>query len=142
MLAQSLVQTGQSSAAADLLKEFKETPNLAERAEVLEELGRWCLDHNQVGEAVTYLEESVKLAPETASAWYSLSSAYSLQGQSEKSQSAMAVSQETRQRLQRFGVIVAELNTHPQLLNLRIEAAQILFKQDMGRGQCSDLSPR
>ncbi len=133
MLAQSLVQTGQSSAAADLLKEFKETPNLAERAEVLEELGRWCLDHNQVGEAVTYLEESVKLAPETASAWYSLSSAYSLQGQSEKSQSAMAVSQETRQRLQRFGVIVAELNTHPQLLNLRIEAAQILFKQDMGR---------
>jgi Tfp pilus assembly protein PilF len=133
MLAQSLIQTGQSTAAADLLKEFKETPILAERAEVLEALGRWCLDQNQVDEAVVYLEESVKLAPEAAPAWHSLASAYSLQGQLEKSKHALSVSQETQKRLQRLGVIVVEISAHPQLLNLRIEAAQILFEQDMGR---------
>ena len=133
MLAQSLIQTGQSTAAAELLKEFKETSNLAERAEVLEELGRWCLDQGQVDEAVAYLEESVKLAPEAAPAWHSLASAYSLQGQLEKSKHALSVSQETQKRLQRLGVIVVEISAHPELLNLRIEAAQILFEQDMGQ---------
>ena len=133
MLAQSLIETGQSTAAAELLREFKETPNLAERADVLEELGRWCLDQGQVDEAVAYLEESVKLAPEAAPAWHSLASAYSLQGQLEKSKHALSVSQETQKRLQRLGVIVVEISAHPQRLDLRIEAAQILFQQDMGR---------
>lgn len=133
MLARSLIQTGQSTAAVELLKEFQETPNLAERAEVLEELGRWCLDQSQVDEAVTHLEESVKLAPETASAWHSLASAYSLQGQIAKFQHALSVSQETQRRLQRLGVLIVEINAHPQQLPLRIEAAQILFKQGMGR---------
>lgn len=133
MLAQSLIQIGQSAAAVELLREFQETPNPAERAEVLEELGRWCLDQSQMDEAVTHLEESVKLAPEVASAWHSLASAYSLQGQIAKSQHALSVSQETQLRLQRLGVLVVEINAHPQLLDLRIEAAQILFQQGMGR---------
>ena len=133
MMARSLIQTGQSAAAAELLKEFQETPSIADRAKVLEELGRWCLDQSQADEAVTYLKESVKLAPEAASAWYSLASAYSLQGQLDKSKYALSISQETKQRLQRFGLIVVELNTHPELLDIRIEAAQILFKQGMDR---------
>ncbi len=133
MMARSLIQTGQSSAAAELLEEFKDTPNRADRAQVLEELGRWCLDQSRAGEAVEHLEESVKLAPETASAWYSLASAYSLQGQLDKSKFALSVSQETKRRLQRLGLIVVELSTNPQNLDLRVEAGQILFQQGMDR---------
>lgn len=131
LLARSLIQTGQSPAAGLLLREFKETPNPAARAEVLKELGRWCLDQGQSQEAVASLEESVKLAPEVAPAWHALASAYALQGQREKSQQALSISQETQLRLQRLGVVVVEISTNPQSLALRIEAAQILFQQGM-----------
>ncbi len=131
LLSKCLVQTGQSAEARTLLNEFHETPKAVDRAEVLEELGRLCVDQGQAAEAVGYLEESVRLAPEAAPAWHSLSSAYSLQGNLEKSKQALATSQESLLRLQRLGVIVVELSTHPEALGLRIEAAQILFKQGM-----------
>ena len=82
---------------------------------------------------MAYLEESVKLAPEVGPAWHSLSSAYTLQGNREKSQRALAISQETQLRLQRLGLIVTEISAKSQALDLRIEAAQILFKQGMDR---------
>ena len=131
LLAKSLIQTSQSPAAGALLTEFQATPNPEARAVVLEELGRWNLDQGQADEAVKHLEEAVKLAPETASAWHALSSAYSLQGHPEKAKNALETSQASQKRLQRFAEVIVDLNVNPRSLPLRVEAAQILFQQGL-----------
>ena len=130
-LAKCLVRTDQADEARSLLEKFKNTEDRVTRAEILEELGRWFLDRNQVDEAFTSLQECTRIAPENFSAWHALSTAYSMRGQADKASEALKRSQDGQLRAQRLFAVATELTRTPQSTALRLEAADIMFKQGM-----------
>ncbi len=130
-LAKCLVRTDQSGEAQSLLDRFKSTDDRVTRAEILEELGRWLLDRNQVDKAFACLQECIQIAPENFSAWHALSVVYSMRGEAEKASEALKRSQDTQQRVQRLLAIAGELTQTPESKALRLEAADIMFAQGM-----------
>lgn len=133
LLAKSLVEIESPEEAKVLLLRFKDTPNTAIRAQILEELGRWHSDRDEPETAVAYLEESVRLAPESTSAWHSLASVYSMLGKSDEALKAQDLSRITRDRCQRLFNVVTEISAKPDSTSLRLEAASILFDQGMDK---------
>jgi Tfp pilus assembly protein PilF len=131
LLAKCLIQLDGADKAKALLLEFRNSPNEAVRSQILEELGRWHSDRNEPETAVGYLEETVRLAPESTSAWHTLSTVYAMLGRSEDAERAQTVSHTTQQRSQRLFNVVTELSAKPESIQLRLEAASILFEQKM-----------
>ncbi len=132
-LAKCLVRIDRSDEARSLLKSFENAADRVTRAEILEELGRWHLDRQEVDEAFQYLQECVRIAPENFSAWHALSTAYSMQMQSEKASDALNRSLAAQQRAQRLFVIANELSHDPMSITLRLEASDIMFQQGMNQ---------
>jgi len=130
-LAKCLVRIDRSDEAKALLETHKDTEDRVTRAEILEELGRWFLDRQQVDQGIEYLQESVRIAPESSSGWHALSIAYSMKGQPQKASEAMKLSEESQLRTQRFFAVATELSNNPQSISLRLEAADIMFTQGL-----------
>lgn len=133
LLAKGLVQIDAAQKAQALLLEFKDTPNLPVRSLILEELGRWHMDRDEPEIALGYLAESVRLAPESTSAWHSLSVVYSMLGRSNEAGHAQEVSHQTQQRCQRLFNAVTALSAKPESIELRMEAATVLFEQRLDK---------
>ena len=131
LLAKCLIQIDRSQEAQALLFKFRDTPNLPVRSLILEELGRWHMERDEAAMALDYFKESVRLAPESSSAWHSLSIVYSMLGNSKESENAKEVSQQTQQRCQRLFNAVTALSAKPESIELRMEAARVLFEQGM-----------
>lgn len=130
-LAKCLVRIDQSDEARSLLEKFENTADRVTRAEILEELGRWYLDRQEVDQAFQFLHECIKIAPENFSAWHALSTAYAMEGQSEKARDALERSLASQQRAQRLFVVANELSHDPTSIVLRLEASDIMFQQGM-----------
>ncbi|MEJ7592317.1 MAG: tetratricopeptide repeat protein [Planctomycetaceae bacterium] len=133
LLAKALVQIDSAQEAQTLLLKYKDTPNVPVRVKILEELGRWHSDRDESEIALGYLQESVRLAPESTSAWHSLSVVYSMLGKSKEAANAQEVSHQTQQRCQRLFNAVTELSAKPESIELRMEAATVLFEQGMDK---------
>ena len=114
-----------------MLEKFENTADRVTRAEILEELGRWYLDRQEVDQAFQFLHECIKIAPENFSAWHALSTAYAMEGQSEKARDALERSLASQQRAQRLFVVANELSHDPTSIVLRLEASDIMFQQGM-----------
>lgn len=130
-LAKCLMRIDRSDEARSLLQKFENAADRVTRAEILEELGRWHLDRQEVDQAFQYLQECIRIAPENFSAWHALSTAYSMQGQSEKASDSLKRSLVAQQRVQRLFVIANELSHDPGAITLRLEASDIMFQQGM-----------
>ncbi len=130
-LAKCLVRTDRPDEARGLLEKFRDTEDRVTRAEILEELGRWLLDRNQVDEAFVCLQECIRIAPENFSAWHALSTAYSMTGEAEKASEALKRSQDSQRRVQRLFAVAGELTHAPLSTALRLEAAEIMFQQGL-----------
>lgn len=131
LLAQCWVETDNAEKAKTLLQRYEDTPNEAIRAMILAELGRWYSDRDAPEKALEYLQQSVKLAPESASAWHSLSSVFSMLGRHDEAVNAQNVSRITQQRCQRLFDVITKLSAKPESIQLRLDAASILFEQGM-----------
>ena len=133
LLAKCLIQLDGAEKAKALLLEFRNSPNIAVQSQILEELGRWYSDCDDPETAVGYLEETVRLAPESTSAWHTLSTVYSMLGRSDDAERAQNVSHTTQQRCQRLFNVITRLSANPESIQLRLEAASILFEQKMDK---------
>lgn len=130
-LAKCYVSLGQTDNARALLMGHLSAEDTEIRARIEEELGRVYLYENQGEEAVRYLKKAVSTAPESASAWHALSSAYGLEGNPDAAAEALQTSRDIRARSDRLGEIVQKLASESQSVDLRMEAVDILLQQGM-----------
>lgn len=130
-LAMCLVQTGESETARSLLEDFQATHDPEIQAQILEQLGRWHLDHGDAPQAVELLKQAVAASPQTSTAWHSLAGAYTMLGDVKLAEQAATTSRETEQRCLRLVEVVTQIAAEPGNLELRIEAARILFAQKL-----------
>ncbi len=128
-LARSLIRIDQGEEAIGLLESFSDTHAHKTRAAILEELGRWYLDRQQVAEAIQKLEECLRIAPENFSAWHAVSMGYSMTGDGVRAKEALKTGQSLQADAARLLAVVSELADDPASDTLRIEAAEICFRQ-------------
>jgi tetratricopeptide (TPR) repeat protein len=128
-LAKSLVRIDRADEALLLLQKFENTEDRVVLAEMLEELGRWYLDRERLTEASSYLQKCVEIAPENYSAWHALSMAQSMQGDSNEARTSLEMSQSLQRDARRMFEIMSDLTKSPESIDLRLEAAEIMFRQ-------------
>ncbi len=144
-MAQSLIATGQSDAAEQLLRDvvqsdrqqlaasYRSVDEAPELFIAASELGNLLVNSGEFEEAVGILRQSIEFNPRDISARYSLAMALRGLGKAEESERELAIVQSTRVGLEKVNILRNKINREPQDTEARIELGELLIKYESHR---------
>ncbi|MGV3608827.1 MAG: tetratricopeptide repeat protein [Planctomycetaceae bacterium] len=125
-LAQCLIRLGQKPEASTLLKSIQ-ADNLPAnpRGVYYSTMGALATDEKQYEEAVKHFTQSLKLAPEYTGTHTQLAQAYARLGKTELAAKHLAESKALFEKQQELTGLLADINSQPRELSLRIKLANL-----------------